>query len=66
MATHEPKNGRDIPARKAGSSAALDPAHAPGKRHLKLPKGRGGRKTDLKIANLRVAQANRQRRPSNV
>lgn len=47
-------------------TAAADPAHAPGKRHKKPPKKTvRGRKSDVRIANMKVAEANRRRRPSH-
>lgn len=48
-------------------AVGTDPAHAPGKRHRKPPKkGASGRKSDVRIANMKVAEANRRRRPSHV
>jgi hypothetical protein len=58
------KTGARASTRKA---ATADPARAPGKQHRKPPqKGARGRKSDVKIANMKVAEANRRRRPSHV
>jgi hypothetical protein len=65
--TSKKKGNRAMTRKAVASRVAADPAHAPGKRHRKPPKkGPRGRKSDVRIANMKVAEANRRRRPSHV
>jgi hypothetical protein len=66
-ASRRAAKGKKSSGATARKTSGADPAHAPGKRHRKPPKSNArGRKSDVKVANLRVAEANRRRRPSNV
>ena len=57
------RTGGQSGQRAAG--AAVDPAHAPGKRHRKPgPTKRGAKQSDERIPKMRTAQAARKRRKS--
>jgi hypothetical protein len=65
----QPDRGKKAKTAKPAPAVATrqaDPSRAPGKRHRKpAPSPRGVKKSDERIAKLRTAEANRQRRKSH-